>query len=136
MDALPLHIQTIYAELISQCRADGGLAGSLYEQVIKGERYTYLTSQVGVVRKDSSIGRSQAEDTLVACERIQRANAALRNRKQLVQTLKRHLPSPHATAARVVDVLKWGGLIDDVVLVGTNATPQAEHSPSVSNSFQ
>lgn len=121
MDALPLHIQTIYAELISRCRADGGIGGSLYEQVIKGERYTYLKSQVGIVRKDSYIGRSQAEDTLVACERIQRANASLRNRKQLVQTLKRHLPSPHATAARVVDVLKWGGLMDDAVLVGTNA---------------
>ena len=121
MDALPLHIQTVYAELISQCRADGGPAGSLYEQSIKGERYTYLKSQVGVVRKDTYIGKSQAEGTLVACERIQRTNASLRNRKQLVQTLKRHLPFPHATAARVVDVLKWGGLMDDAVLVGTNA---------------
>jgi hypothetical protein len=121
MDTLPLHIQTLYAELISQCLAGSGPTGSLYEQVIKGDRYTYLKSQIGVVRKDSYIGRSQTADTLAARERIERANASLQNRKQLVQTLKRHLPSPHATAARVVDVLKWGGLMGDAVLVGTNA---------------
>ena len=121
MQKIPLHVQTLFAELVEQCLAESGPTGSLYERKIKGEHYTYLKARAGVTRQDVYIGKSGAEQTVAAKNLVEQANALRRTRRQLVQTLKRHLPSPLQDTAKVIDVLAWGGVLDDAVLVGTNA---------------
>jgi hypothetical protein len=121
MQQISLPVQTLYAELIEQCRADTGLSGSLYERDMKGGSYTYLKMQVGSKRLDIYLGKSGDAETASICLSIERSNTAMRNRRQLVQMLKKHLPAPLAAMADVADVMVWSGLMREAVLVGTNA---------------
>jgi hypothetical protein len=121
MEQIPLPVQTLYAELLEQCRSVFGPTGSLYERSIKGVTYAYLKTQVGQKRIDTYLGKLTEDATLVEMRAVETANQFLRGRRQLVQMLKHNLPSPHAALADVLDVLNWGGLMTDAIVVGTNA---------------
>ena len=121
MEQIPLAVQTVYAELLEQCRSDSGVTGSLYERTTKGVTYAYLKTQVGEKRIDTYVGKLTEDTTVAALRAIKNANQSLRGRRQLVQMLKQNLPSPHASLANVLDVLRWGGLAADAIVVGTNA---------------
>jgi hypothetical protein len=121
MEKISLAVQTLYAELLEQCRSVSGPSGSLYERSIKGVAYAYLKTQVGEKRLDTYLGKLTEESTIAAMRGIEDANQSLRGRRQLVQMLKQNLPSPKAALASVIDVLNWGGVMADAIVVGTNA---------------
>lgn len=121
MEALPLAVQTLYAELLEQCRTAGKTYGSLYDREIKGELYTYLKMQVAKSRVDAYLGRTGDDKTRSKRLEIERENASRQQRVQLVQMLRKHLPSHLAPMIDVVAALAWAGIMADAVLVGTNA---------------
>jgi hypothetical protein len=121
MEQIALTVQTLYAELLEQCLVGSDPSGSLYERAIKGTKYTYLKAHAAMTRQDYYVGKSDDDTTKQAVELIERANQSLRGRRAIVQMLKKVLPTPHPGLADVVEALRWGGVMSEVVLVGTNA---------------
>jgi hypothetical protein len=121
MIQIPLAVQTLYAELLEQCIVGSGPSGSLYERSIKGSKYTYLKAHAAKTRLDYYVGKTDDDATKQAVRLIQRANQSLRSRRAIVQMLKKTLPTPHPALADVVEALRWGGVMSESVLVGTNA---------------
>lgn len=122
MKKLPLTVQTLYAELIQLCHAGAGPTGSFYERNIKGISYLYLKAKTGSYRQDFYIGPTGAEHVEASRALISRANAALPGRKKIVQMLRKaDLRGPLPDFANLIGALKWNGIMQHCVLVGTHA---------------
>jgi hypothetical protein len=122
MKKLPLSVQTLYAELIQLCFAGAGPTGSFYERDIKGISYLYLKAKTGSYRQDFYIGPRDVKQVEVARAVIARANETLPGRKKIVQMLRKAgLRGPLPNFANLIGALKWNGIMQHCVLVGTHA---------------
>jgi hypothetical protein len=123
MEQISLVVQTLYAELIQQAVAGSGPSGSLYERKVKDSKFLYLKTTVGSSREDIYIGRVGFEQTTEKMrKRIEAANVSLKPRQELVRLLKKSgLSAPLPALAHVISALKWYGVMNSAVLVGTNA---------------
>jgi hypothetical protein len=122
MAKIPLTAQTLYQEMLQLCMAGSGPTGSLYEREIKGGSYLYLKAKAGKFRQDFYLGPVGNNLVEAARQKIVEANELLPARKQLVQMLRKAgLRGPHAEFANVIGALKWNGVMDHCVLVGTQA---------------
>ncbi len=123
MEQISLVVQTLYAELIQQVLAGSGPSGSLYERTVKDGKYLYLKTMVGSTREDIYIGKVGFKQTTETMRlRIEKANASLKPRQELVKLLKKSgLRTPSPALTHVISALKWYGVMNSAVLVGTNA---------------
>lgn len=122
MDPIPLHVETLYAELVQRCIDAPGRGGSVYERTLKGIRYVYAKTPVGEKREDRFLGRAGESETLAAVDAVRAANAAGAGRRSLVRLIKSAgVPSPTHMLGAVLETLVDAELARDLVVVGTAA---------------
>ena len=122
MMELPLHLQTLYAELLQQLLMAPGEVGSVYIQTAGGARYAYLRRTTGVVRRDTYIGPETEPGTQARIAEIKHSQSLARQRRKIVSLLKHAgLPGPSTMIGRVLDALADAQLFRESVLIGTGA---------------
>ncbi|MBA3520738.1 MAG: hypothetical protein H0T75_24565 [Rhizobiales bacterium] len=122
MNAVPLTLQTLYADLVQQAHAGLPDLGSIYVQTQKGAEYLYANRTVGVTRRHWFIGRADHPEAQAKAEAIRKGSKRAAERRNTVRILRSQgLPAPSAEFGRVLDALADAGLFRDAVLVGTAA---------------
>ena len=119
---LPLHAQTLYAELLQLKLAQRLAHGSIYFQTKKGARYAYLRQTVGSARLDEFIGPESeaASQERIAALRVAN-NIAKECRKLVSLLLSAGCVRPLPALGNVIEAYAHAGLFKGGVLVGTAA---------------
>jgi hypothetical protein len=122
MRAIPLNIQTMYADLL-QSREIGDNPGSVTVRKIRGKEYLYVTVKDGGTRRQRSLGRADNPDAIAKAEQFKDAAARARGLRTTVSLLKKaHIPGPSIPLGRVLEAIANAGLFNQgVMLVGTAA---------------
>jgi len=123
MKRLPLNIQTLYADLAQSVTFSDTVAGSVFEQKIKGRTYLYATEKHGAKRIQHYLGPAEDPDALKRARDIRRAAQDARLRRTTVSMLKRSgVPAPTLDMGRLMEAVANAGLFQKgLILVGTGA---------------
>ncbi|MGE3830249.1 MAG: GSU2403 family nucleotidyltransferase fold protein [Parvibaculaceae bacterium] len=122
MKAIPLSIQTLYADLVQQVHAAAEKPGSVYKRSLKQTSYWYVKRRVGKTRPDIFLGRADDPAVTRKIAAIREENIRASERRKIVRALVRGgVPAPVALLSDVLDVLADAGLFRQAVLVGTAA---------------
>ena len=122
MRAVPLTLQTLYADLVQQVHSGSAEFGSVYVQKQKGTDYLYVNRTVGLTRRHRFIGRADDPKAQAEAAELKEESKRAAERRRTVRMLRSQgLPGPTAELGRVLDAVAEAGLFRDLVLVGTAA---------------
>lgn len=122
MQAIPLNILTLYADLVQQLEVASRNEATVVATTVKGVRYLRLQRWIGTSRTIEHLGRAD-DPAVVAHADAARAEMGHRAaRRKLVSALRRFIPGPSAPLGKVLDAVASAGLFErGAVLVGTGA---------------
>ena len=122
MDVVPLNFQTLYADLVQQVETASRDEATVVAATVKGTRYLRLQRWVGVTRTVEHLGRADDPAVQARAEGARREAARRAERRLVVSTLRRLVPSPTPKLGKVLDAAAYAGLFTGgAVLVGTGA---------------
>jgi hypothetical protein len=121
--AIPLNIQTLYADLQQALALADVDHGSVSTRKIKGKEYLYVTTKDGAVRHQRSLGPASDPVAQEKAEAIRVSAEQAKARRTTVSLLKKaYLPAPSLALGRVLEAVANAGLFKKgVTLVGTAA---------------
>lgn len=123
MRAIPLTIQTMYADLLQSKGLGEEAHGSVSVRTIKGKDYLYVTTKDGGTRHQRSLGRANDPAAVAKAEEIRQAAKRAKDLRTTVSALKKaHIPGPSLPLGKVLEAVANAGLFrEGVMLVGTAA---------------
>lgn len=120
MKAIPLNIQTLYADLQQQVETASPDEATVVATTVAGIRYLRLQRWVGASRTVEHLGRADDPEVLARAEAAGAEMRRRQERRELVSALRRLIPGPTNALGRVLDTVAHAGLFRrGAVLVGT-----------------
>lgn len=123
MQAIPLNLLSLYADIEQRVKHAEVAPASISRKTVKGRVHLYAVTKQGAVRVQTYIGPADDADALTRAEAHVRAARQRAQLKRSVQALKRAgIRAPDVTRGRILEALALAGLFrDGAVLVGTIA---------------
>src|SRR6185369_250314 len=124
---VPLPIQTLYADLLQQLQAVEVRPASITRQEVKGTVYLRAFYRAGKYARTISLGPADSPDAVAKAEAMAREMVFAKQRRSVVTSLGRVLPTPSRKLADVIAVIDDAGLFRPadgsrgLVMVGTAA---------------